>query len=119
MKNNDNTQIDIEDDDNKHMGKTYHDAVQTWNGGINRMKSESEAVDYGKDRTTKDITCKTDENSQHNGKIIKDVLPETAEDNKSNKSSKKAVFVMKAVAAVILLNAFLSMFLKNICGSKA
>lgn len=63
-----------------------------------------------KDRTTKDITCKTDENSQHKGNIIKDVLPETAEDNKSNKSSKKAVFVMKAVAAVILLNAFLSMF---------
>lgn len=112
----DNTQIDIEDDDNKHVGKTYHDAVQTWNGEINRMKSESEAVDYGKDRTTKDITCKTDENSQHKGNIIKDVLPETAEDNKSNKSSKsskKAVFVMKAVAAVILLNAFLSMFLKT------
>lgn len=109
----DNTQIDIEDDDNKHVGKTYHDAVQTWNGEINRMKSESEAVDYGKDRTTKDITCKTDENSLNNGKIIKDVLPETAEDNKSNKSSKKAVFVMKAVASVILLNAFLSMFLKT------
>lgn len=112
----DNTQIDIEDDDNKHVGKTYHDAVQTWNGEINRMKSESEAVDYGKDRTTKDITCKTDENSQHKGNIIKDVLPETAEDNKSNKSSKsskKAVFVMKAVASVILLNAFLSMFLKT------
>lgn len=112
----DNTQIDIEDDDNKHVGKTYHDAVQTWNGEINRMKSESEAVDYGKDRTIKDITCKTDENSLNNGKIIKDVLPETAEDNKSNKSSKsskKAVFVMKAVAAVILLNAFLSMFLKT------
>lgn len=112
----DNTQIDIEDDDNKHVGKTYHDAVQTWNGEINRMKSESEAVDYGKDGTTKDITCKTDENSQHKGNIIKDVLPETAEDNKSNKSSKsskKAVFVMKAVASVILLNAFLSMFLKT------
>ena len=109
----DNTQMDIEDDDNKHVGKTYHDAVQTWNGEINRMKSESEAVDYGKDRTTKDITCKTDENSQHKGNIIKDVLPETAEDNKSNKSSKKAVFVMKAVASVILLNAFLSMFLKT------
>lgn len=136
FENNDNTQIDIEDDDNKHVGKTYHDAVQTWNGEINRMKSASEAVDYGKDgtvkdynrkngivrernqkeRTTKDITCKTDENSQHKGNIIKDVLPETAEDNKSNKSSKsskKAVFVMKAVAAVILLNAFLSMFLKT------
>mgnify|MGYP002600360563 CR=1 FL=1 len=116
FENDDNTQIDIEDDDNKHVGKTYHDAVQTWNGKINRMKSESEAVDYGKDRTTKDITCKTDENSQHKGNIIKDVLPETAEDNKSNKSSKsskKAVFVMKAVAAVILLNAFLSMFLKT------
>ena len=113
FENDDNTQIDIEDDDNKHVGKTYHDAVQTWNGKINRMKSESEAVDYGKDRTTKDITCKTDENSQHKGKIIKDVLPETAEDNKSNKSSKKAVFVMKAVGAVILLNAFLSMFLKT------
>lgn len=112
----DNTQIDIEDDNNKHVGKTYHDAVQTWNGETNRMKSESEAVDYGKDRTTKDITCKTDENSLNNGKIIKDVLPETAEDNKSNKSSKsskKAVFVMKAVASVILLNAFLSMFLKT------
>lgn len=53
------------------------------------MKSESEAVDYGKERTTKDITCKTDENSLNNGKIIKDVLPETAEDNKSNKSSKR------------------------------
>lgn len=116
FENDDNTQIDIEDDDNEHVGKTYHDAVQTWNGKINRMKSESEAVDYGKDRTTKDITCKTDENSLNNGKIIKDVLPETAEDNKSNKSSKsskKAVFVMKAVAAVILLNAFLSMFLKT------
>ena len=113
FENDDNTQIDIEDDDNKHVGKTYHDAVQTWNGEINRMKSESEAVDYGKERTTKDITCKTDENSQHKGKIIKDVLPETAEDNKSNKSSKKAVFVMKAVGAVILLNAFLSMFLKT------
>lgn len=112
----DNTQIDIEDDDNKHVGKTYHDAVQTWNGEINRMKSESEArvKDRNrKERTTKDITCKTDENSQHNGKIIKDVLPEIAEDNKSNKSSKKAVFVMKAVGAVILLNAFLSMFLKT------
>ena len=148
FENDDNTQIDIEDDDNEHVGKTYHDAVQTWNGEINRMKSESEAVDYGKDgtvkdsivkdynrkdstvkdynrkdgivkdrnrkdRTTKDITCKTDENSQHKGNIIKDVLPETAEDNKSNKSSKKAVFVMKAVGAVILLNAFLSMFLKT------
>lgn len=116
FENDYNTQIDIEDDDNEHVGKTYHDAVQTWNGKINRMKSESEAVDYGKDRTTKDITCKTDENSLNNGKIIKDVLPETAEDNKSNKSSKsskKAVFVMKAVAAVILLNAFLSMFLKT------
>lgn len=116
FESDDNTQIDIEDDDNEHVGKTYHDAVQTWNGKINRMKSESEAVDYGKDRTTKDITCKTDENSLNNGKIIKDVLPETAEDNKSNKSSKsskKAVFVMKAVAAVILLNAFLSMFLKT------
>jgi hypothetical protein len=113
FENDDNTQIDIEDDDNEHVGKTYHDAVQTWNGKINRMKSESEAVDYGKDRTTKDITCKTDENSQHKGNIIKDVLPETAEDNKSNKSSKKAVFVMKAVGAVILLNAFLSMFLKT------
>jgi len=153
FENDDNTQIDIEDDDNEHVGKTYHDAVQTWNGEINRMKSESEAVDHVKDgivkdynrkdgivkdynckdstvkdynrkdgrvkdrnrkeRTIKDITCKTDENSQHNGKIIKDVLPETAEDNKSNKSSKKAVFVMKAVAAVILLNAFLSMFLKT------
>lgn len=112
----DNTQIDIENDDNNHISKTYHDAVQTWNGEINRMKSESEAVDYGKERTTKDITCKTDENSLNNGKIIKDVLPETAEDNKSNKSSKsskKAVFVMKAVGAVILLNAFLSMFLKT------
>lgn len=116
FENDDNTQIDIEDDDNKHVGKTYHDAVQTWNGETNRMKSESEAVDYGKDRTTKDITCKTDENSLNNGNIIKDVLPETAEDNKSNKSSKsskKAVFVMKAVASVILLNAFLSMFLKT------
>lgn len=116
FENDDNTQIDIEDDDNEHVGKTYHDAVQTWNGEINRMKSESEAVDYGKERTIKDITCKTDENSLNNGKIIKDVLPETAEDNKSNKSSKsskKAVFVMKAVAAVILLNAFLSMFLKT------
>lgn len=111
------------------MGKTYHDDVQTWNGEINRMKSESEAVDHvkdgivkdynrkdgivkdynckdstvkdynrkdgrvkdrnRKDRTTKDITCKTDENSQHKGNIIKDVLPETAEDNKSNKSSKR------------------------------
>lgn len=134
----DNTQIDIEDDNNKHVGKTYHDAVQTCNREINRMKSESEAVGYGKDdtvkdsivkdynrkngivrernqkeRTTKDITCKTDENSLNNGKIIKDVLPETAEDNKSNKSGKKAVFVMKAVGAVILLNAFLSMFLKT------
>ena len=116
FENDDNTQIDIEDNDNKHVGKTYHDAVQTWNGETNRMKSESEAVDYGKDRTTKDITCKTDENSLNNGNIIKDVLPETAEDNKSNKSSKsskKAVFVMKAVASVILLNAFLSMFLKT------
>lgn len=138
FENNDNTQIDIEDDNNKHVGKTYHDAVQTCNREINRMKSESEAVGYGKDdtvkdsivkdynrkngivrernqkeRTTKDITCKTDENSLNNGKIIKDVLPETAEDNKSNKSGKKAVFVMKAVGAVILLNAFLSMFLKT------
>ena len=58
FENDDNTQIDIEDDDNEHVGKTYHDAVQTWNGEINRMKSESEAVDYGKDGTVKDSIVK-------------------------------------------------------------
>ena len=121
FENDDDTQIDIEDDDNKHVGKTYHDAVQTWNGEINRMKSESEAVDHVKDGIVKDYNRKDGIVKDYNCKdsTVKDYnrkdgrVPETAEDNKSNKSSKKAVFVMKAVGAVILLNAFLSMFLKT------
>lgn len=53
------------------------------------------------------------QNNWHSDRIIKDVMPERIDNESEKKTNKTAGFVMKVIAAVIVLNAVLSMFLRE------
>lgn len=52
-------------------------------------------------------------NNNFEGTVIKDVMPEIINTDKPDKRSKKAAFIIKAVATVLVLNAIVSMFFKS------
>lgn len=100
--------------DINYAGNNNYARDKTYIRNNNRVKGKA----YTKDNDS--IIDKIyDRNDNYNkdknfeGTVIKDVMPEIINTDKPDKRSKKAAFIIKAVATVLVLNAIVSMFFKS------
>lgn len=101
-------------EDINYAGNNNYAKDKTYIRNNNRVKGKA----YTKDNDSI-IDMIYDRNDNYNkdknfeGTVIKDVMPEIINTDKPDKRSKKAAFIIKAVATVLVLNAIVSMFFKS------
>lgn len=101
-------------EDINYAGNNNYAKDKTYIRNNNRVKGKA----YTKDNDSiidkiYDRNDNYNNNNNFEGTVIKDVMPEIINTDKHDKRSKKAAFIIKAVATVLVLNAIVSMFFKS------
>lgn len=101
-------------EDINYAGNNNYAKNKTYIRNNNRVKGKA----YTKDNDSiidkiYDRNDNYNNNNNFEGTVIKDVMPEIINTDKPDKRSKKAAFIIKAVATVLVLNAIVSMFFKS------
>lgn len=101
-------------EDINYAGNNNYARDKTYIRNNNRVKGKA----YTKDNDSiidkiYDRNDNYNNNNNFEGTVIKDVMPEIINTDKPDKRSKKAAFIIKAVATVLVLNAIVSMFFKS------